>query len=136
MKGVDMDIGVLEEQFHGSTLAKLIKHHMKSQSEEEIVNAVRGTYSNFSEEQMPIIDEFTQDYLEKWFDESIYTRDLGELFSNTLSDIQLWVVESNLQISNERAFDIFNILVMKMTHFAHSRPKIRKMIGIKKGLFS
>jgi len=131
-----MNLIELEDQYHGSTLAKLVKHHMKNQSEEDIVSAVRGTYGRFTEDLRPIIDDFTEKYLELWFDVSIYSQDLGTIFSKTLLDINAWGKESRYALTEEDAFNIFNIMVLKIAHYAHSRSEFRKKIGAKKGIFS
>jgi hypothetical protein len=133
---MQMDIKELEQQFHGATLPKLVEKHLKQQTPERLVEAVKGTYHNFPVDQRPIIDEFTENYMENWFDLKIVDSDLGDIFSKTITDITNWSNTENLSLNDERAFDIFNIMVMKLTHLAHNSPNFRKMIGVKKGWFS
>jgi len=41
-----------------------------------------------------------------------------------------------MELSDEQVFDVFNLMVMRLTAFAHSKQELRKQLGIKKGWFS
>jgi len=131
-----MNLKELEQQYHGVTLPRLVEKQIKSLKEDVLLQAIRRTFDNFAVELRPHLHEFTEAYLEKWFDPTILTADLGEVFSDTVRDIKHMASEAGLPLDDERVFDLFNIMVMKLAYFAHSRPAFRKQFGIKKGWFS
>lgn len=133
----DLNLSQLVQQYHGSTLPMLVQKQIRSMSEAILIQAVRGTFDNFPVEHRPLLDAFTQDYSStKWFNPSIVTADLGDVFNQTIADIRTMSADNGLALDDDRVFDIFNIMVMKLSHFAYSRPDVRKLLGIKKGWFS
>ena len=44
--------------------------------------------------------------------------------------------QSSVSLNDEQVFDVFNLIVMKVSYFAHNDPEFRKSWGIKKGWFS
>jgi hypothetical protein len=131
-----MNLQELVQQYHGTTLPKLVEKQVNSLKQETLVQAVRGTFDNFPAELRPQLDAFTQDYLQHWFGPHILTADLGDIFIDTVKDIKSMANEAGISLDDERVFDLFNIMVMKVSHFAHSRRAFRKDLGIKKRWFS
>lgn len=101
-----------------------------------MLEAIQGTYANFPVGLRPLIDAYTQAYLQKWFGPHILHTDLGELFRVTIADIKAMANGEGIELSDEQLFDVFNLMVMRLTAFAHSKPELRKLLGIKKGWFS
>ncbi|MBZ0256972.1 hypothetical protein K8I31_12975 [bacterium] len=131
-----MNLGELAHQYRDTTLPKLIEKQVKSLTEETLLQAVRGTFDNFPVGIRPQLNAFTEDYLKNWFGPHIITTDLGDLFTATIKDIQSMAIQDGISLNDEQMFDVFNIMVMKLSYFAHSRPAFRKQLGIKKGWFS
>ena len=104
----------LVQQYHGTTLPKLIEKHVNSQSQNTLVQAVRGTFDNFPVDLRPQLDAFTLEYTEHWFGPHILTADLGDIFTDTIKDIKSMATEAGISLDDERAFDLFNIMVMKL----------------------
>ncbi len=125
----------LAEQYRGTTLPQLIQKHIRSQSEEELLIGIRGTFDHFPPAFREPIDLFTQEYIRNWFGPHILTTDLSDIFSSSLQDIQDIARSNGLSLSQEMVFDVFNIMVMRISHFAHREKEFRKQLGIKKGLF-
>lgn len=75
-------------------------------------------------------------YLKAWFGPHIVTADLGEVFSVAVADIKDMASQAGVSLNDEHLFDMFNIMVMRLSHFAHTKPELCKMLGIKKGWFS
>ena len=122
-------------QYRGSTLPKLVQTQIRSQSEERLLMAIKGTFDEFPIAYREPLDQFTQEYLQRWFGPQILDTDLSEIFSQTVQDIKSTAKTHGLSLSDEMVFDVFNLMVMKMSHFASSRSDFRKQLGIKKGLF-
>lgn len=131
-----MNLKELEQQYHGTTLPKLIEKQIRSLKKEVLLKAIRGTFNEFDLQLRPQLDTFTEEYLENWFSSNIINTDLGEVFSVTIKDIKSMASQFDFQLNDDRVFDLFNIMVMKLSYFAHSDPTFRKMLGIKKSWFS
>lgn len=131
-----MNLVEIEQQYRGTTLPLLVEKQIKSLKEPVLLEAIQGTYAKFPVGFRPLIDAYTQGYLQKWFGPHILTVDLGELLRTTVVDIKAMAVEEGMSLNDEQMFDIFNIMVMRLAAFAHSKPAFRKQLGIKKGWFS
>jgi hypothetical protein len=131
-----MNFVELVQQYRGTTLPKLVEKQIKSLNEETLVQAIRGTYEHFPIEFRPQVDAYTMDYLKGWFGPPIITADLGEVFSVAVTDIRDMAAQAGVSLNDEQVFDMFNIMVMRLSHFAHTKPELRKRLGIKKGWFS
>ena len=131
-----MKLDEIEDQYRGFTLPKLVEKQLRSLKESVLLEAIRGTYANFPVGVRPLIDSYTQAYLQKWFGPHILQTDLGEVFRTTISDIKTMAVGEGIALDDEQVFDVFNLMVMRLAAFAHSKPELRKQLGIKKGWFS
>lgn len=132
-----MDVQALAHQFQGTSLAKLVEKHVRSSSEDQLSAAIQGTYGKFPEQFRPAADTFSLSYAQQyWFGPQMASADLSELFLAALQDGKDFAAEQGITLSDEQAFDLFNLAVMRVAHFAHSRPEFRKQIGLKKGWFS
>lgn len=131
-----MNFAELIQQYSGTTLPKLVEMQIKSLNEETLVQAIRGTYEHFPVDFRPQVDAYTMDYLKGWFGPHIVATDLGEVFNVAVTDIKDMATKAGVSLNDEQVFDMFNIMVMRLSHFAHSRPELRKMLCIKKGWFS
>lgn len=131
-----MNLYEITHQYRGTTLPRLVRKQIKSLDEETLLQAIRGTYENFPTEFRPQIDSYTLAYPEKWFGPYILTADLSDIFSSAIQDIRAMVEKSGMSLNDDQIFDIFNLIVMRLSFFAHSKPGLRKMLGIKKGWFS
>ena len=131
-----MKLDEIEDQYRGSTLPKLVEKQLRSLKESVLLEAIQGTYANFPVGVRPLIDSYTQAYLQKWFGPHILQTDLGEVFRTTIGDIKAMAVGEGIALGDEQVFDVFNLMVMRLAAFAHSKPELRKQLGIKKGWFS
>lgn len=131
-----MNFSDLIQQYHGTTLPKLIEKQIKSLKKDVLAEAIQGTYEKFSDEFRPQVDAYTIDYIKNWFGPHIVTIDLGELFNIAVTDIERMTTQAGVVLNEEEVFDVFNIMVMRLSYFAHSNPELRKMLGIKKGWLS
>lgn len=131
-----MNLQELVQQYRGATLPKLVEKQIKSMNEDMLLKSIRGTYEHFPIEFRPQVDAYTLAYSQKWFDPHIHTADLGDIFNDAIQDIKGMSAETDMALNDEQVFDVFNLIVMRFSFFAHSKPGLRKMLGIKKGWFS
>lgn len=132
-----MNLQELVQQYRGATLPKLVEKQIKSLNEDTLLQAIRGTYDHFPIEFRSQVDAFTLAYPGiNWAGPNIATTDLGDIFSDAIQDIKGMATQAGVSLNDEQVFDVFNLIVMRVSYFAHSDPELRKMWGIKKGWFS
>lgn len=131
-----MNLKEITQQYRGVTLQKLIEKQIKSLDEDALLQAIRGTYEHFPIEFRPQVDAYTLAYAQKWFGPHILTADLGDIFSDAIQDIKGMSTEAGVSLNDDQVFDMFNLIVMRVSFFAHTKPGLRKMLGIRKGWFS
>lgn len=119
-RGNGMDLDELEQQYRGATLPKLVENQLKSMKESVLLEAIQGTYQSFPVGTAPLFDAYTLAYLEKWFEPSVLTADLGRIFRTTACDVSEMAASKGIFLSNEQVFDVFNLMVMRLTAIAHS----------------
>src|SRR6266404_1788138 len=125
-----MNLLELSQQYQGATLPQLVEKQIKSLNEATLLEAIQGTYENFPAEHRPTIDSYTMNYLKNWFGPHIVTADLGAVFDEAVEDIKAMASENHIPLNDDLVFDVFNLTVMRLSHFAQSRPKFRKQLGI------
>lgn len=126
----------MKEQYKGTTLPKLIEHHIKKQTEKQLQEAVFSMYSNFSDDIAEEIDDYTMEYLKNWFTPDIISKDLSKVFDEAIASIQNVANQKNWNLTESKKIDIFVIKVLRISFFAASKPELRKKLGVKKGWFS
>lgn len=129
-------IDQMKEQYKGTTLPKLIEHHIKKQTEKQLQEAVFSMYSNFSDDIAEEIDDYTMEYLKNWFTPDIISKDLSKVFDEAIASIQNVANQKNWNLTESKKIDIFVIKVLRISFFAASKPELRKKLGVKKGWFS
>lgn len=131
-----MEFQEIIQQYRGATLPQLIEKQIKSMNESTLDKAIQGTYENLPVEFRQTADTFTQSYIKNWFGPHILNAELSDVFSQAIQDINTMANQVGVQLNNSQLFDVFNLAVMRLSFFAHSKPELRKMLGIKKGWFS
>ena len=132
-----MNLQELVQQYRGATLPKLVEKQIKSLNEDTLLQAIQATYQHFPIEFRKQVDSFTLAYPGRnWAGPNIVTTDLGDIFSDAIQAIKDMATEAGVSLNDEQIFDVFNLIVMKVSHFAHIDPEFRKSWGIKKGWFS
>ncbi|MDO8357112.1 MAG: hypothetical protein Q7U76_12040 [Nitrospirota bacterium] len=132
-----MNLQGLAQQYRGTTLPKLVESQIKSLNEDALVHAIRGTYEHFPTEFRLQVDAFTLAYPGiNWAGPHIAKTDLGDIFSDAIQAIKDMATQAGVSLNDEQVFDVFNLIVMRVSYFANSNPDFRKSLGIKKDWFS
>lgn len=132
-----MDVQALAVQYQGASLAKLVEKHLRSLNEDQLLAAIQGTYAKLPEPFRLAADSFSLGYAQQcWFGPQMTSPDLSELFLAALRDGKNFASLQGVTLSDDQAFELFNLAVMRVAHFAQSRPDFRKQVGIKNGWFS
>lgn len=131
-----MNLQEIVQQYRGTTLPKLIEKQIKSLNSDTLLKAIQSTYHHFPSDFRKQVDTFTHAYVENWLAPHIVTTDLGDIFTDATQDIKSMATQSGVSLNDEQVFDVFNLIVMKVSYFAHNDTEFRKSWGIKKGWFS
>lgn len=131
-----MNLQELIRQYHGATLPKLVEKQIKTLNKDRLLEAIQGTYQHFPIEFRKQVDAFTHSYVKNWLAPDIVTKDLGDILSDAIQDIKGMATQAGVSLNEEQVFDVFNLIVMKVSYFAHIDPDFRSGWGIKKGWFS
>ena len=132
-----MNLQELVQLYRGATLPKLVEHQMKSLNEDTLMHAIQATYRHFPIEHRPQVDAFTLAYPGRnWADLNIVTTDLSDIFSGAIQAIKGMATQAGVSLNDEQVFDVFNLIVMRVSYVAHTDPEFCRMLGIKKGWFS
>jgi hypothetical protein len=126
-----MNIDEMQQQYHGAVLPQLIHTHMKVLSKDILPQAIRGTFIGFDEETRPKLDSFTDSYINNWCSREAMEKDLGDLFSDTIGDINNMLDESDIDLPQKLIFDLFHIMAMKLALKAHTDEQVSKVLETK-----
>ena len=132
----EINLQQLANQYEDATLADLVEEQVRKLDQATLLQAIRGTFDELPERSREFIDSFTQEYTSEWLRQDVFRIDLSTLFVATISDIRRMSEGERFCLSDDQIFGVFNIMVMKISHFAHQNSKFRKHMGIKKGWFS
>ena len=133
---MSIQIQALAKQYTGASLAKLVETHVKRLKAHQLSDAIQETYLKFPEAFRPAADEFSLNYSQAWMGPKMVSGDLGEMFLQAVGFGKEFAEKRGINLDEEQAFELFNLTVMRVAHFAHNNPNFRKSIGIKKGWFS
>lgn len=131
-----MTVKELAQQFQGATLPKLVEKHVKALKLGQLEVAIQEIYLNFPVEFRPAADKFSLSYNQSLMSPEIVSKDLGIVFAQAVEVGEKFAQSQGIDLTDDQKIDLFNLSVMRMAHFAHTRPEFRKMLGIKKGWFS
>lgn len=126
----------LIRQYKGSTLPKLIEHHIKSQTKTQLEDAVFLMYVELPESSREIVSDFTQHYIENWLQTNVIDVDLSMIFTHAIEEIEKFSKKYKLNLSENQMVDVFTIMVLRTSFFASTDRQFRKMLAIKKSWFS
>lgn len=126
-----MNLEEMQQQYHGAVLPQLIHTHMKVLNKDILPQAIRGTFIAFDEDTRPTLDSFTDTYIENWCKPEAMQKDLGDLFSDTIGDINNMLEESDIDLPQKLIFDLFHIMAMKMALKAHTDEQVSKVLDSK-----
>jgi hypothetical protein len=129
-----VNLDAMVKQYHGKTLPDLLNVHLRTMRKEILPQVLRGTFIEFDPATLPQLNEFTDSYMQNWLKPDMTTVDLGELLSHTVNDIKAMCRQTGISLNDNRQFDLFHIMVLKLTLRAHTDTDIQQMLGINKGV--
>lgn len=129
LKNKGMTLNELKIQYSGRKFGELVLHHLKTQSEVQIKNAIIGLKDSVH----PKLVDTTEKFLETitfGFAKSkdFWKTDCGEslmLFINTTKNE---AIKNQINVDDDYAFDIFNLIVLTLAQRAQNNNEFMKHI--------
>ncbi len=128
----------LEKQFKGKKFGKLVLYHTKIQSPKEIGEAINELRSNIYPALIITTDKFIHNVVYEFSKtETLWKHDCGETLKIYITATKVEAEKFNLKVSDDYAFDIFNIIVLSLALRAVREPEFKNFIkkSIKKYWF-
>lgn len=126
---------------------EFVQYHMKRQSVEQLQKAMFGEVESLPEQFIPFVEEYI-DFVSQTlrYDKSFWeTATVGDAFRNIIKiAIEAFPVENPIQNPGDEmdpenhslAMVLFQIPTINFAYGASQEKKMRKFMGIKKGIFS
>lgn len=124
----DVDLTRLQTQFTGRRFADLVLQHANQQSLEQIERAALGTMNNFPKSFFPDIELLLDEMNEYLYSRDFWDSDCGDVFADVLGRAKAKLIARNQEISNEKLFDMFNLVVLNFARGALMQPKMAEFI--------
>ncbi len=124
-----MNLDALRNQFHGRKFGELVLHHLKSQSQNNIILGLQGTVNLLpvlfqKNEIEKLIDEFN----EKAYTQSFWQNDCAETFSFIIKRSRESFLQIGLNPNEDDLFNVFNIIVLNFAYSASTQYKMKIFI--------
>lgn len=119
----------LSKQYKGRKFGELVLHHVKQQSINQINDAISELHQNVN----PILLETTDKFLYTVIygfakSEAFWKTDCGEALVLYTNSTKSEARKFNLEVDNDYAFDIFNLIVLSLARKAYQDPNFKEFI--------
>lgn len=133
---IPINLPELRAQFAGTHFSELVQHHLRRQSQRERINGLQGTIAQLPEAARDIAENFIDRWNARAYDRAFWQRDTAEIFDDIIDDARCVLRPLGLEMDDEAAFTLFNIVVMNYAYSAYDQPKMREFMEIAGGSFS
>ena len=131
----DIDLEELRTQFRGRPYALLIQHHIRRQDTQQLQFGSLGTIEFLP----PMARHLAEDFIDRWnlraYDHELWQTDCSTVFDEILADAREILEATGAPTDDKTLFNMFQIVTLSYAYSASDQPKMRKFIGIRKGLF-
>jgi len=130
-----IDLEEFLEQVKSRQYKDLIQHHIKRQNTLNLRQASVGTTSLLPEPLQAKVVDFIDHMNSYAYDLDFWALNCVDVFSLIVDEAsEFFPLPKDLKRNSEVLFNIFQIITLSYAYSASSRRKMRKFIGIKKGL--
>lgn len=134
-----MNLQNLQNQFRGRKLGELVLYHLRSQSDNALIQALQGSIRQlplaFQQEEIEgLIDECNK----KVYDKSFWEQDCADSIVSIANKARKGFQQCNLSPSDDDLFNVFNILILNYAYSAQVQPEMKKFIkkSVNTGFFA
>jgi len=129
LKSKGLSITDLEKQYSGRKFGELVLHHLKVQNSNQINKAIIG----LTETIHPTLFETTKKFLETIIygfakSKDFWKYDCGETLKIYATATKVEAEKYNIKVSDDYAFDIFNLIVLSLAQRAANEPDFKNFI--------
>jgi hypothetical protein len=120
----------LKQQYKGRQFGELVLHHIKTQTPEQIEDAITGLRSKVYPALAITTDKFLETIVYRFaITKKFWKHDCGETLKIYTTATKVEAEKFNLKISDDYAFDIFNLIVLSLAQRALNEPDFKKFIN-------
>jgi len=134
-----INLAQLKSGFTGRPYKELIKYHIRRQDSQQLAAGIVGTRQLFPQQILDrpeLFDSFFDSWNARAYTPAFWAQDCGNVFTEIIEEARRLLSLSNLPTDDETLFNVFQMVTLNFAYAASLQPKMRKFIGIKKGLFS
>ena len=125
-----VDLKALRAQFEGTSLAQLVEHHLRRQSQSERINGMQGTLAMLPPAARDAAEQFIDEWNAAVYVESYWQRDTADVFDEIISAARETMRPSGFADDDEAAFNLFNLVVLNYAYNAYTQPKLQRFMKI------
>lgn len=123
----------LQNQFRGRKFGELVLHHISTQEENQRANAIKGIRESINPEFLISVDSFIKTITFGFAKtKEFWKTDCGEALLLYTNSTKAEAKKMNLELNDEQAFDIFNLIVLNLA--SHAMKNIEFKSFIKKSI--
>lgn len=124
-----MDLNALKNQFQGRKFGELVLHHLKSQSQNDIIAALQGTINLLPDSFKKCkIEKLIDDLNAKAYEKTLWQTDCADEFSYIIEIAKARFSQVGLSPSEDDLFNVFNIIVLNFAYGASIQNEMRIFI--------
>jgi hypothetical protein len=129
LKSRNSSIEKLIEQFKGRMFGELVLHHVETLSPEKIALAIIEFKNNIHPALQKNTDDFLYLILNKWsFSKEFWNVDCGKALYAYTNSTKIEARKNGIEVSDDYAFDFFNLVVDSLADKAVKDPSFKKFI--------
>lgn len=127
-----INVGEFKTGLKGKPFYLLIQYHLKRQRKAtKHKEAAIETIALLPEAAWNLCTGFIDRWNERAYDQSFWTRDSSEIFSEITEDARSMLSSVGITADDEALFNMFQIVVLTYAYTAADQPNMRKFIGIR-----
>jgi len=124
-----MNLDAVKNQFQGRKFGELVLHHLKSQSQNDIIAALQGTVQLLPDLfQEGEIERLIDDCNAKAYEKTFWQTDCADEFSYIIELAKDRFSQVGLLPNEDDLFNVFNIIVLNFAYGASSQIEMKKFI--------
>jgi hypothetical protein len=119
----------LSKQYKGRKIGELVLYHVKLQPINKINDAISTLHKNIHPSLIETTDKFLYTILYSFSKSKIFWKtDCGETLKIYTNSTKVEAKKFNLEIDDDYAFDVFNLIVLLLAREAYQDPNFKKFI--------
>lgn len=129
LKTKNTSIEQLEKQYKGRQFGELVLHHVKTQTPEQINDAIIGLRGNIYPALAITTDKFLETVVYGFStSKELWKHDCGESLKIYTTATKVEAEKYKIKVTDDYAFDVFNLIVLSLAQRAINEPEFKSFI--------